>query len=155
MALDRIDAKILTVLQSEGRISMIELANRVGLSATPTQRRVQKLEQDGYIKGFGARFDRRKLGLGLTVFLMLKVEGHHQKNADVLLKRLNDLPEVVSCHVISGDADILAEAVVQDLAAYEELLMGTLLKLGMIKEIRSSIAIRTIKSDGALPIQPS
>lgn len=148
--LDAFDLKIVRVLQDEGRISVVDLAARVGLSPTPTQRRMQRLEELGIIAGYGARLDRRRAGLSLTVFLQLKVDGHHEKNAALLQKRLTSMPEIVSCHIVSGDADLVAEVVVRDLEAYEGFLMGKLLKLGIVKEIRSSISLRALKIDGPL-----
>jgi Lrp/AsnC family leucine-responsive transcriptional regulator len=149
---DALDAKIVRVLQQEGRISVVELADRIGLSPTPTQRRLQRLEREGIIAGYAARLDRRRAGLSLTVFLHLKVEGHHERNAALLQKQLPSMPEVVSCHIVSGDADLIAEVVVPDLAAYEAFLMGKLLKLGVIKEVRSSISLRALKIDGPLNV---
>lgn len=148
--LDAFDLKILRVLQEHGRLAVVDLADRIGLSATPTQRRMQRLEEAGIIKGYAARLDRRSAGLGLTVFLQLKIEGHHQGHAAVLQKRLVAMPEVVTCHIVAGDADIMAEVVVSDLAAYEAFLLGKLLKLTMIKEVRSFISMRALKVDGAL-----
>lgn len=104
LRLDSFDLKILRLLQAEGRLPMVELAERIGLSATPTQRRVQRLEEAGIIAGYRARLDRRRAGLSLTVFLQLKIEGHHERNASLLQKRLVALPEVVACHIVSGDA---------------------------------------------------
>jgi Lrp/AsnC family leucine-responsive transcriptional regulator len=149
-SLDAFDLKILRVLQSEGRLPVVELAERIGLSATPTQRRMQRLESEGIIAGYAARLDRRRAGLALTVFLQLKIDGHHERNAALLQKRLVDMPEIVSCHIVSGDADLVAEVVVEDLAAYEAFLLGKLLKLGIIKEVRSLISLRALKIDGAL-----
>jgi Lrp/AsnC family transcriptional regulator, leucine-responsive regulatory protein len=150
--LDAFDLKILRVLQERGRLPVVELAEQIGLSATPTQRRMQRLEEAGIIKGYAARLDRKSAGLSLTVFLQLKIEGHHQGNAAVLQKRLVAMTEIVSCHIVSGDADLVAEVVVADLAAYEGFLLGKLLKLTMIKEVRSYISLRALKVDGALSL---
>jgi Lrp/AsnC family transcriptional regulator, leucine-responsive regulatory protein len=152
LRLDGFDLKILNVLQAEGRLPMVELADRIGLSATPTQRRVQRLEAAGIIAGYGARLDRRRAGLSLTVFLHLKIEGHHERNASLLQKRLVALPEVVACHIVSGDADLIAEVVVRDLGAYEAFMMDKLLKLPMIKEMRSLISLRALKVGGPLEV---
>lgn len=151
-ALDSYDLKLLRVLQTEGRMPIVELAEKIGLSATPTQRRVQRLEAEGIIAGYGARLDRQRAGLGLTVFLQVKVDGHHERKAGLLQQKLASMPEIVSCHIVSGDADLVAEVVVADLAAYEAFLMGKLLKLGIVKEVRSSISLRALRVDGALNV---
>jgi Lrp/AsnC family transcriptional regulator, leucine-responsive regulatory protein len=153
--LDAFDLKILRTLQEHGRMPVVDLAERIGLSATPTQRRMQRLEAAGIIKGYSARLDRKCAGLGLTVFLQLKIEGHHQGNAAVLQKRLAGMDEILCCHIVSGDADLMAEVVVADLAAYEAFLLGKLLKLTMIKEVRSFISLRALKVDGALDLPES
>ncbi len=152
LRLDNFDLKILRILQTDGRLAIVELAERIGLSATPTQRRMQRLEEAGIIAGYGARLDRRRSGLSLTVFLHLKIEGHHERNASLLQKRLVALPQVIACHIVSGDADLIAEVVVRDLGAYETFMMEKLLKLPMIKEMRSLISLRVLKIDGPLDV---
>ena len=149
---DTFDLKILRLLQSEGRKPVIEIAERIGLSATPTQRRIQRLEDEGIIARYAARLDRKRAGLSLTVFLHLKIDGHHERNAAILEKRLVAMPEVVSCHIVSGDADLIAEVAVRDLTAYEAFMMEKLLKLTMIKEMRSWISLRALKVDGPLEV---
>ena len=86
------------------------------------------------------------------MFLHLKIDGHHERNAAILEKRLVAMPEVVSCHIVSGDADLIAEVAVRDLAAYEAFMMEKLLKLTMIKEMRSWISLRALKVDGPLEV---
>ena len=148
--LDAFDLKMLRLLQDEGRLPIVDLAEQVGLSATPTLRRLRRLEREGVITGYGARLDRKRAGLSLAVFLQLKIDGHHAQNAALLQTHLVRMHEVRNCHIVSGDADLIAEVVVRDLAAYEAFLMEKLLKLRMIKEIRSLISLRALKVDAAL-----
>ncbi|MDC7785440.1 Lrp/AsnC family transcriptional regulator [Rhodoplanes sp. TEM] len=150
--LDDIDRRILRVLQAEGRIPNSELAERVGLSATPCLRRVRALEEAGVITGYRADLDRTRIGLGLTVLVGVKVDGHRDENARAIQEALQAMPEVVSCHLVSGETDFLLQVVVPDLAAYERFLLGTLLKLPMVKDIRSNIVIRTVKENAPLPL---
>jgi Lrp/AsnC family leucine-responsive transcriptional regulator len=152
MEFDAIDARILAALQADGRLSNVELAERVGLSPSPCLRRVKLLEEAGAIEGYRARLGRAKLGLGLTVFVGIKVDGHRDANANALQETMRRLPEVVACHLVSGEADFLLEVVVPDLAHYETFLVGTLLKMPMVKDIRSNFAIRTVKANAALPL---
>jgi Lrp/AsnC family transcriptional regulator, leucine-responsive regulatory protein len=149
---DAIDARILAALQEDGRLSNVELAERVGLSPSPCLRRVKLLEEAGVIAGYRATLARAKVGLGLTVFVGIKVDGHRDSNANALQETMRRLPEVVACHLVSGEADFLLEVVVPDLAQYETFLVGTLLKMPMIKDIRSNFAIRTVKSSAPLPL---
>jgi Lrp/AsnC family leucine-responsive transcriptional regulator len=149
---DAIDARILAALQEDGRLSNVELAERVGLSPSPCLRRVKLLEEAGVIAGYRATLARAKVGLGLTVFVGIKVDGHRDVNANALQEAMRRLPEVVACHLVSGEADFLLEVVVPDLAQYETFLVGTLLKMPMIKDIRSNFAIRTVKANAPLPL---
>lgn len=152
VGLDTLDSKILAALQEDGRLSNVELADRVGLSPSPCLRRVKRLEEEGYIAGYKARVDRRRLGLGMTIFVGIKVDGHRDSNARAFQEAIQKLPEVVACHMVSGEADFLLEVVVADLAAYDAFLSRTLLSMPMVRDIRSNFAIRTVKSDGALPV---
>ena len=154
MNLDAFDRKILAALQQDARLSNVDLAEKIGLSPSPCLRRVKRLEEEGYIRGYRAVLDRRKMGLGLTVYVDIKVEKHSAENAANHQRMLEAIPEVVSAHMVSGEADFFAEIVVPDLAAYEELLTQRLLSLPMVKDIRSNFVIRAIKTDGPLPLGP-
>jgi len=149
---DKFDRHILQILQEEGRIPNAALADRIGLSATPCLRRVKALEDAGVIKKYRADLDRTKAGLGLTVMLGVKVDGHRDENATSIQNAFQEMPEVISCHIISGEADFLLEVVVPDLQGYERFLLGKLMKLPMVKDVRSNFVIRTIKDREALPI---
>jgi Lrp/AsnC family leucine-responsive transcriptional regulator len=152
MPLDSTDRRMLEILQSEGRISNAALADRLHLSPSPCLRRLRSLEADGVISGYRAMLDRTKLGLGLTVFVELKVDGHSDRSAAAISERLAAAPEVVSAHIVSGSADFLLEVVVADLAAYERLMFETLLKLPNVSDVRSNFALRTVKPAGPLPL---
>ena len=152
MPLDGVDRRMLEILQREGRISNAALADRLHLSPSPCLRRLRALEGEGVISGYRAMLDRAKLGLGLTVFVELKVEGHSDRSAAAISERLTAAPEVVSAHIVSGSADFLLEVVVADLAAYERLMFETLLKLPNVSDVRSNFALRTVKPAGPLPL---
>lgn len=150
--LDETDIRILRALQADGRLANVDLADRINLSPSPCLRRTRRLEAAGVIAGYRAEIDRGKVGLGLTVFVEIKVERHSRSNADELTAALLAIPEVVSCCMVSGAADFLVELAVADLAAYERLLSDRLLVLPMIADIRSNFALRVIKAAGALAI---
>jgi Lrp/AsnC family transcriptional regulator, leucine-responsive regulatory protein len=152
MPLDRVDRRLLEVLQREGRLSNVALAERVHLSPSPCLRRMKALEEGGVIEGYRAVLDREAVGLGLTVFVEVKVEGHSEAVASAVQEAVTAMPEVVSCHIVSGAADFLLEVVVPDLRAYERLLLGSLLNLPSVSDVRSNFAIRTVKAPGPLPL---
>jgi Lrp/AsnC family leucine-responsive transcriptional regulator len=118
MSLDSTDLRILAALQGEGRLTNVELAERVALSPSPCLRRVKRLEAAGVVRGYRAVLDREAVGLGLTVFVEIKVERHSRENAQALQDALAAMPEIVSCHMVSGTADFLAEVVVADLPEF-------------------------------------
>jgi Lrp/AsnC family leucine-responsive transcriptional regulator len=152
LPIDEIDRKILDELQRDGRMSNVELAERVKLSPSPCLRRLKRLESAGLVEGYRAVLDRRKVGLGLTVFLEVKVERHSLSTATRLEDVFGGMEEVVACHIVSGQADFLLEVVVADLEAYEHFLLGKLLKVAGVSDVHSNFAIHTIKSGGPLPL---
>ena len=140
-------------LQADGRIANVDLAEAVSLSPSACLRRVKALEASGIIAGYRAELDRIRAGLGLTVFIELRVEGHSKDNASRVEEELTAIPAVVACHMVSGSADFFVEAVVPDLASYEQLLLGQILTIPSIVGARSNFAIRTILSRGPLPLE--
>src|SRR5262245_42963803 len=151
-ALDPIDRRIVATLQADGRLSNVELADKVGLSPSPCLRRVKRLEREGYIEGYRAALRRERMGLGFSVFLGVKIEGHANERALVFETAVIAMPQVLACHLISGDVDYLLEVVVPDLEAYQQFLVGKLLNLPMVREVRSNIAIQTVKAGAPLPL---
>jgi Lrp/AsnC family transcriptional regulator, leucine-responsive regulatory protein len=149
--IDSVDRRILEVLQVEGRLSNVELADRVNLSPSPCLRRVKALEAN-VITGYHAELDRPAIGLGLTVFVEVKVSGHTRETSDRIEEAIANMREVVSCHLVSGAADFLLQVVVPDLAAYERFLLERLLTLPSVQDVRSNFAIRTVKARGPLPM---
>lgn len=152
MKLDRLDHRILAALQRDARLSNVQLAEEVGLSPSPCLRRVRLLEEAGIIRGYHAALDRAGIGLGLTVFVGVRVERHRQDTSVAFRKAVLLLPEVISCHLVSGESDFLLQVVVSDLPAYEKLLLDSLLKLPGVSDIRSNFAITTVKAEAVLPI---
>jgi Lrp/AsnC family leucine-responsive transcriptional regulator len=150
--LDAIDGRIIAALQANGRLSNVELAERVGLSPSPCLRRVKRLEREGYIEAYRAMLQRRRVGLGLTVFVGVKIEGHANDRAEAFQEAIIAMPEVIACHLVAGDVDYLLEVVVPDLEHYQRYLVGKLLNLSIIREVRSNIAIQILKAGAPLPL---
>ena len=150
--LDAIDCRIVAALQADGRLTNLELAEQVGLSPSPCLRRVKRLERDGYIENYRAILQRNRLGLGLTVFVGVKIGGHANVEAEAFQDAVVAMTEVVACHLVSGEADYLLEVVVPDLEHYQRFLVGELLALPIVREVRSNIAIQTLKAGAPLPL---
>lgn len=150
--LDKFDIGILEALQDDARATNVEIAEKVNLSPSPCLRRIRNLEKSGVIRGYRADIDRKEVGLGLTVFVEIKVGQHSKENSDAQQAALIALPEVTGAFLISGTADFLAEVVVEDLSAYERFLTEKLLVMPGISDIRSNFAIRIIKSGAPLKL---
>ena len=143
---------ILGELQGDARIPNIVLADRAGLSPSPCSRRVKLLENAGVIEGYRTIVDRAAVGLPLTVFAGIRVERHSDENADAFVAAVLSMPEVVACHLVSGDVDFLLEVVVASMMTYESTVLRGLLALPSIRDIRTSFAMRTYKRNGPLPL---
>ena len=150
--LDAIDRRIVMALQADARLSNVDLAATVGLSPSPCLRRVKRLEREGYIEGYRASLRRDRVGLGLSVFVGVKIDGHANERALVFERAVSAMPEVIACHLIAGEADYLLEVVVPDLQGYQRFLVGKLLNLAAVREVKSNIAIQTVKAGGPLPL---
>ena len=150
--LDAIDRRIVSELQADGRLTNVELADRVGLSPSPCLRRVKQLESAGYIEGYRAALRRERVGLGFSVFVGVKIEGHANDKAIAFQDAVTAMPEVVSCHLVSGEADYFLEVVAPDLEHYQKFLVDKLLELPIVREVRSNIAIQTLKAGAPLPL---
>lgn len=150
--LDAIDHRIVVALQADGRLSNVDLADKVGLSPSPCLRRVKRLEREGYIEGYRAALRRERVGLSFSVFVGVKIDGHANERALLFETAVTAMPEVIACHLIAGEADYLLEVVVPDLDGYQQFLVGKLLNLAMVREVRSNIAIQTVKAGAPLPL---
>jgi Lrp/AsnC family transcriptional regulator, leucine-responsive regulatory protein len=150
--LDAIDRRIVIALQTDARLSNVDLADKVGLSPSPCLRRVKRLEREGYIDGYRASLRRERVGLGFSVFVSVKIDGHANDRAVLFEQAVAAMSEVIACHLISGEADYLLEVVVPDLEGYQRFLVGKLLNLPMVREVKSNIAIQTVKAGAPLPL---
>jgi Lrp/AsnC family transcriptional regulator, leucine-responsive regulatory protein len=150
--LDAIDRRIVAELQADARLSNVELADKVGLSPSPCLRRVKRLEREGYIEGYRAVLRRERVGLGFSVFVGVKIESHANERALKFEEAVNAMSEVIACHLVSGEADYFLEVVVPDLEHYQRFLLGKLLNLSIVREVRSNIAIQTLKAGAPLPL---
>jgi len=149
---DRLDRAIVARLQRDGRIANVDLAEAVSLSPSACLRRVKALEGSGIIAGYRAEVDRTSAGLGLTVFIGLRVEGHSREMSAQIEAALMAIPAVVACYLTSGTDDFMVEVAVPDLAGYEQLLLDRVLAVPGVVEARSTFVIRTVLSRGPVPL---
>jgi len=150
--LDKFDLAILQHLQADGRLTNTELAQRVGLSPAPCWRRVRALEQAGYITGYRAVLDRRKVGLGVLAFVRLDAERNTGDATRVLEEAIRQLPEVISCHYISGTGTFEIQVVAPDLDSFSRLALQKLINLPNVKDLHTSFSLGEVKSLGVLPL---
>ena len=150
--LDRYHIAILAELQREARLSNAELAARIGLSAAPTWRRVRWLEEQGYITGYRAEIDRRKIGLGVLAFVRVDTERSAGSATRELEAAIRALPEVIACHYISGAGTFELQVMATDLDAFSRFSIDTLLNLPNVKDIHTSFSLGEVKAGGALPL---
>jgi Lrp/AsnC family leucine-responsive transcriptional regulator len=143
--LDRIDRNILRHLQSDGRMSLTDLSERVGLSVTPCSDRVRRLERDGFITGYHARLDPHALGQQLLVFVEIRLAAKSGAIFDEFRREVRKLPWVLECHLVSGDFDYLIKARIPGMEAYRKLLGDMLLALPGARESRSYIVMEEVK----------
>jgi DNA-binding Lrp family transcriptional regulator len=151
-ALDRYDIALLAELQRDARQSNADLAARIGLSPAPTWRRVRRLEELGVITGYRAEIDRRKIGLGVLAFVRVDAERDNADATRALEDAIRGLPEVISCHYISGAGTFELQVLVTDLDAYSRWTMETLFRLPNVKDLHTSFSLGEIKSGAALPL---
>ena len=150
--LDRYDLALLHELQADARLPNAELAERIGLSAAPTWRRVRRLEERGYIIGYRAVIDRRRIGLGVLAFVRVDAERNNAQATRELEDRIRGLPEVVACHYISGAGTFELHVVATDLEAYSRWAMETLFKLPNVKDMQTSFSLGEVKGDAVWPL---
>ena len=150
--LDRLDRKILKLLQEDGRITTVDLAEKVGLSPTAASERVKRLYREGFVLGFRAMLDPKKLGRGLLVFIEVTLDKTTSDVFERFGEAVRRAPEVLECHMVAGGFDYLVKTRVADMAAYRNLLGDVVLALPGVKESRTYAVMEEVKSDGALPV---
>jgi len=151
--LDKIDKKILRDLQSDGRITNVELARNVGISAPPCLRRVRALEDAGYIKSYHAQVDAGILGYGVTVFALVKLTSQAEKDLEKFEAQIAEWPMVRECHMLAGDVDFMLKIVAKDWDTYQDFLTHDLTAAPNVTSVKSSLAIRSAKDEPGVPIE--
>lgn len=153
MPLDKTEIKILKLLQDDARITNQVLAEKTGMSASPCWRKVRRLEEEEVIQGYKAVLNRKKIGLGVMVFVRVSIDSHSEAEARKFEEEVTALEEVVACYSIGGDADFLLQVVAQDLDSYADFAMSVIRRLPGIKEMQSMFVLKEIKPLASLPVK--
>lgn len=151
--LDRTDLALLRELQADARLTVGELADRVSLSTSPCWRRIKRLEEAGYIQAYRGILSAERLGYGITAFVNIMMESHNPDSCRVFEARLAEIPEVISCHNVSGRYDFLLEVVAEDLKSFGEFARNVLQPMPGVKEMYSSFSLKAVKDTRLLPLR--
>ena len=150
--LDEIDRQLLQELQAEGRVTNVELARRVGLTAPPCLRRVRALEDEGVIRGYHADLEPSKLGFAIVVFAMVSLKSQAESALREFEAAMNDLPEVREVHMLNGEIDFIIKIVSEDLQSFQEFLTSKLTPAPNVESVKTSLTIRTSKLEPGVPL---
>lgn len=152
MRLDKIDKKILIILQRNAKITNSKLSKEIGLSPAPTLERVRKLESNGIIRGYHAKLDKSKLGLGVSTFVMVSLKVHNKRNLLSFLDKIKDLENIVECHHITGSADFILKVVAENIESYQDLMLEKINEIDVADSFQSLVILSTFKDNKAIPI---
>ncbi len=152
LELDAIDRRLLAALQTDGRLTATELAERVGLTTSPCLRRLRRLENTGVIRGYAALVDQKKVGLPVSVFVSIKLERQREEDLNRFQDAVRGCPEIVECYLMTGQRDYLLRVVARDLGDYERIVKETLTRIEGVASIESSFALSQVKHSNALPL---
>lgn len=151
--LDKIDRRLLAELQAEGRVTNVDLARRVGLTAPPCLRRVRALEEEGVIRGYHADLDASKLGFAITVFAMVSLRSQAEEDLKAFEDHIAGLDEVRECHMLNGEIDFILKIVSKDLQSFQEFLTSKLTPAPNVASVKTSLTIRTSKHMPGVPLE--
>jgi Lrp/AsnC family leucine-responsive transcriptional regulator len=152
--LDDIDRRIVDALQADGRLAMVDLADKVGLSPTPCQRRVKRLEEEGVIARYAALVTPRAMGFELQAMVQVTLDDHSEKTVEAFESAIRARTEVVACYAMTGDMDFLLHVQAVDLASFSDFAMKALLRMPGVRDTRSSFIMQEVKNDLAWAPQP-
>jgi len=153
--IDELDRSILAILQEEGRVTNVELASRVGLTAPPCLRRMRALEESGVIKGYHAELDPGALGYGIMVFALVSLRSQAEDDLRAFESHVATLPEVRECHMLNGEIDFILKIVAHDLQSFQNFLTSKLTPAPNVASVKTSLTIRTSKTSCGIPVDPA
>jgi len=150
--LDKIDRKILEILQSSAKITNAQLSKEIGLSPAPTLERVKKLEVSGIIKSYHAVLDTDKIGLGVSTFVLVTLQGHNKTNIESFIKSINQIDEVIECHHVTGSGDFILKVIAENIASYQKLMLEKVTDIKEVDNIQSMVILSTFKDSKVMPL---
>jgi len=153
LTIDDLDRQILAHLQSDGRMTNVELASKIGLTAPPCLRRVRSLEDSGVIQGYNARLDQAALGYGITIFAMVSLKSQAEADLQAFEQHVAALPEVRECYMLNGEIDFLLRIVARDLQSFQDFLTSHLTPAPNVASVKTSLTIRRSKYEPGVPIE--
>ncbi len=151
-SLDKTDIKILEILQTNAKITNSQLAKEIGLSPAPTLERVKKLEASGVIKSYHAEVNTDKLGLGICVFIQASLTGSKRALFDSFIKKVQEIPEIIECHHVTGSSDFLLKVLIRDIQDYNDFILEKMIGIEEIGNVQSLMVLSTIKDAKVMPI---
>ncbi|MCB9309301.1 MAG: Lrp/AsnC family transcriptional regulator [Lewinellaceae bacterium] len=149
--MDKIDLKILRLLQENSKITNLELSKRIGLSPAPTLERVKKLEQSNIIQSYHAKVDSSAIGLNVKTYVLVSLAWNKKDALENFIKKIKKVPEITECYVITGEADILLKIVCKDIPTYEKLLFKSLSQIEEIERLKTLMTLSKVKKEKVLP----
>ncbi|NVJ48246.1 MAG: Lrp/AsnC family transcriptional regulator [Cytophagia bacterium] len=152
LKLDKIDRKILDILQSNAKITNAQLSKEIGLSPAPTLERVKKLENSGIIKSYHAKLDTDKIGMGVSTFVYATLKGHNKSNIEIFLEAINKIEEVIECHHVTGSGDFVLKIIAKDIASYQQLMLEEVSDISVVDNLQSMVILSTFKDSKVMPI---
>ena len=150
--LDKIDRKILEILQSSAKITNAQLSKEIGLSPAPTLERVKKLEVSGIIKSYHAVLDTDKIRLGVSTFVLVTLKGHNKTNIESFIKSINQIDEVIECHHVTGSGDFILKVIAENIASYQKLMLEKVTDIKEVDNMQSMVILSTFKDSKVMPI---
>lgn len=152
LKLDKIDRKILEILQANAKITNAQLSKEIGLSPAPTLERVKKLEQSGIIKSYHAKLDTEKIGLGVSTYVHVSLVGHNKENIRAFVDEINKIEEIIECHHITGSGDFILKVIAKDIATYQTLMLEKVSEIKVVDNLQSMVILSTFKDSKVLPV---
>lgn len=149
--LDKIDLKILKILQENSKITNLDLSKKIGLSPAPTLERVKKLEQTEIIQSYHAQVNAKAIGLNVKTFVLVSLAWQMENALDKFLAKVREIPEITECYIITGEADFLMKIVTKNIPSYEDILFKTLSQIEEIERLKTLMTLSTVKESKVLP----
>lgn len=150
--LDKVDRKILEILQKNAKITNAQLSKEIGLSPAPTLERVKKLETSGVIDSYHAKLNTAKVGLGISTFVQIKLTGHDKQSIRSFIDAINKIDEIIECHHVTGSSDFVLRVIAKDIAAYQQLMLDKVNEISVVDSLHSQVILSTFKDSKTLPV---